>query len=298
MALAAFAALSACASGSEAPTAPRAPCNGAVRLCDLPPTAVVFATTHNGMSNDEQGFLLPNQPYDLVRQLDDGIRGFMLDVYPADDTTPEQPPGKAMLCHGSCLFGARPFDAELTRMREWLDQHPREFLLFVLQDSASEAAMTEALASSGLLPMCLHQPPGAPWPTLGELLAVGKRVFLMTESGGGQASWRHGYQDVAQDNPYAATSAAELSCARLRGKPGNPLLVVNHFITLANLTPLSTTAAWVNYDPVLSQHVLDCQKTFGQLPNMVAVNWYTTGDLMALVRRLNGLEPTGLAQEP
>ena len=59
------------------------PCNGHPELCDTPFDEVVFPTTHNAY-NYETGvtqFFQPNQDFPIRRQLLDGVRGLMLDVW-------------------------------------------------------------------------------------------------------------------------------------------------------------------------------------------------------------------------
>ncbi len=264
-------------------------CNGAVELCSRRLNEVSLAAAHNAMSNADEGWSFANQQHGLLTQLDDGIRGFLIDAHPADENTPDQPAGKAMLCHDLCQLGYEPLDHAFAKMKVWLDVHPREVITYVIEDYVPEQAITDALTTSGMLPMCLHQPLGQPFPTLQAMIDANTRVFIMVESGGGPAPWHHGYQDYAQDNPYSAATVADFSCDRLRGKAGNPLLLINHFLT-NGLTGHDVLAAQANPDPGLSDHVLQCQKQFGQLPNIVALDYYNIGGgLLPLVRKLNGL---------
>ncbi len=281
-------ALLGCTTTASKAAVPPEPCNGAVELCERRLNEVALAGAHNAMSNLDEGWNFANQQHGLLTQLDDGIRAFLIDAHPADENTPDQPAGKAMLCHGLCQLGYEPLDAALTKMKKWLDAHPREVIVFVIEDYVSEQAITDALTSSGLLALCLHQPRDQPFPTLQALIDANTRVFIMLESGGGPAPWHHGYQDYAQDNPYSAEKVADFSCDRLRGKAGNPLLLINHFLT-AGLTGHEELATQANAEPGLSAHVQQCQKQFGQLPNIVALDWYHVGGLMPLVRKLNGL---------
>lgn len=58
-------------------------CNGAKDLCDRRLDEVVFPGTHNSFSASEQrGWYFANQRYGIQRQLDDGIRAFLIDVHP------------------------------------------------------------------------------------------------------------------------------------------------------------------------------------------------------------------------
>ena len=64
------------------PPGPPAACNGYVELCDMRIDEVAFPATHNSMSAAaEAGWFLPNQRYGIGRQLDDGIRGLLIDTH-------------------------------------------------------------------------------------------------------------------------------------------------------------------------------------------------------------------------
>src|SRR3954447_6008350 len=68
-----------------APSPPRtlaSGCNGSPLLCDRRLNDVVFPATHNSFAAAaEPGWLFANQRYSIARQLDDGIRGFLLDIH-------------------------------------------------------------------------------------------------------------------------------------------------------------------------------------------------------------------------
>jgi hypothetical protein len=57
-------------------------CNGYAALCSRRLDQVVFAGSHNSMSNaDTRGWLLVNQRHGILRQLQDGIRLFLIDPH-------------------------------------------------------------------------------------------------------------------------------------------------------------------------------------------------------------------------
>ncbi len=57
-------------------------CNGSVSLCELPLNEVVFAGTHNSFSAaDSPGWFIANQRHTIRRQLEDGIRLFLIDPH-------------------------------------------------------------------------------------------------------------------------------------------------------------------------------------------------------------------------
>jgi len=84
--------------GGTGGSLPDPKCNGHEELCDRAFDQVAYAMTHNAMSNAEAGWVLPNQNFGITRQLNDGIRGMMLDTYDED--------GELFLCHLICLAGS------------------------------------------------------------------------------------------------------------------------------------------------------------------------------------------------
>ncbi|MEZ5154676.1 MAG: hypothetical protein R2718_01070 [Solirubrobacterales bacterium] len=64
------------------PPGPPEACNGYPELCGKRLDQVTIPATHNAMSAAaEPGWFLPNQRYGIVRQLDDGIRGLLIDTH-------------------------------------------------------------------------------------------------------------------------------------------------------------------------------------------------------------------------
>jgi hypothetical protein len=55
--------------------------------------------------------------------------------------------------------------------------------------------------------------------------------------------------------------------------------------------PKPSNAEVVNSYDFLLRRARRCQQTRGHLPNLVAVDFYATGDLMRVVRTLNGVHP-------
>ncbi len=68
---------------SEArPPGPPEACNGYTELCGKRLDQITIPGTHNSMSAAaEPGWFLPNQRYGIIRQLDDGIRGLLIDTH-------------------------------------------------------------------------------------------------------------------------------------------------------------------------------------------------------------------------
>jgi hypothetical protein len=82
IAAAAVAAVTVSLAAPSPPTPPRHGCNGLPQLCDRRLGDVIFPATHNSYAAAaEPGWLFANQRYPISRQLDDGIRGLLLDIH-------------------------------------------------------------------------------------------------------------------------------------------------------------------------------------------------------------------------
>jgi hypothetical protein len=257
------------------------PCNGAAALCDLRLDEVVLPATHNAMSNADEAWLAPNQQHPPSRQLEDGVRGMLLDTYEED--------GELLLCHSLCGLGSSPLVKVWSEIDAFLARNPREVLVFVLQDDISAEQTEEALRASGLFERAIVPPArGEPWPTLGELVAEGGRVLVTRESGGEGPAWYPSfYEALGFDTPYSFRTKDELSCDLLRGDPAHALFLVNHWIS--NPLPTPDGASEVNTAAVLGDRVRACTERWGRIPNLVAVDFYDRGDLFRVVREANGL---------
>ena len=305
-------------------------CNGHVELCDRRYDQVAFPATHNSMSaatNDKWFF--PEQPDGIVDQLDHGIRVLLIDSWygqrtdrPGVVATAEGSRAKALaeareafgdatvasalrvrhafgltprgpvrpyLCHAMCELGSTDWLTSLRATRDWLDQHPTEVVTLFVQDEVSPADTADLIERAGLLPS-VYTPTGDTWPTLGNMVASGKRLVVLMESHGGGDEWPWLMQgfDWVQDTPFLFRTPAEFSCEPNRGPADAPLLLVNHWVT--DKKAEVTSAELVNARRVLLPRVEECQQERGMLPNFVAVDFYDRGDLFGVVDTLNGLD--------
>jgi hypothetical protein len=258
--------------------APPLSCNGSPELCGRPFDQVAVACTHNGFANEEDGFWPPNHLYSMTRQLEDGVRCLMIDLHYADDGTPS-------LCHGDCFWGQRPLDAGLADIRAFLDGDPGAVVTLILENYISQADIEAAMAAGGLLELASAPAPGAPWPTLGEMVAAGQRVVVLGPDGGDDRPWLLDTWAEAFETDWNNQVRADLDCAVNRGSPGNPLFILNHFV--ADPLPEPAQAATVNYNPFFLARALACQAENEHIPNFVTVDFYSVGDVFDVVQSLN-----------
>lgn len=271
---------------SSTGAAPPLPCNGHVELCERSFDAIVFPGTHNSHSALDDGFppVIANQQHGLARQLEDGIRVLLLDVYP-DETDPST----LLLCHGTCSLASTPHLEGLGVITSFLQANPREVITIIYEDHAPVDAIASDYATTGADALVSTHAAATPWPTLGEMIDADTRLVVTAESGGPPPSWFHHVWDEAWDTPYGPMSADELSCDLNRGSTDNALFLVNHWVNDALGLPSQTNAAAVNVTEVLLPRAEDCRDRWTHAPNFLAVDFYEQGDLFTVVDTLNGL---------
>jgi uncharacterized membrane protein len=202
-------------------------------------------------------------------------------------------------CHVFCELGATPAADLFGEVREFVESHPDEIVLLVVEDYVPPKEIEEAVTESGLIDYVYTPRPGKPLPTLRQMAASGKRVIVMAENqpGGSEVPWYVGAFDYAQETPYTFKSVGELaakaSCDPNRGSPGNPLFQLNHWIEKMPRSP--KTAGQVNSFEFLGRRAKLCQRQRDMLPNWIAVDFWEEGDLFEVANELNG---TGRNAQP
>ncbi len=277
-------------------------CNGAAALCGRTLAELCLPGAHNAMSSAAEGWSFPNQNVAFTTLLDLGVRALLLDVHRWDD--PDDDAGGAdagpqlWLCHGNCLLGKRPFSDALDALKGWLDAHPRELVLIVLEDAAPAAEVKAAIEASGLRERAAELDPAA-LPTIGALLDDGKQLVWTAEQKGAVPAagvWYHDVWKLVQDTPYTFHSQQELrtysgdahSCRPNRGAADAPLLQVNHWV--AKLLPTVEQSAAANTLAVLLERATACEALRGRKVNILAVDHADVGEVVPATRILNGLE--------
>jgi hypothetical protein len=310
---------------TPAPAADAAPrkCNGSVQLCDRPVGDVAFATAHNAMSSVTDRFKGPNQDHPIARQLEFGIRGFQIDAYPGvrrrlgvqtdrdalvgkvtRDLRPELlalgerlhdrlgPPtasnrSEAFLCHVFCELGAVPMVSELRVMRRFLERHPNEVLVIVIEDHLAADRISAEFERAGLADMTLPVVAGEELPTLGAMLDDGKRIVVMLENGEEVPTFPNGFTRLLHETPYKFRAVKRLreasSCQPNRGIEDGPIFQLNHWITPAN----RDRAERANTIRNLGTRARRCADERDAVPTLVAVDFAERGDLLRVVRNLN-----------
>ncbi len=286
VAVATVAACGGCDGGPFHPTA----CNGAAALCDRRYDQVAYPTTHNAFSTVAGNFGAANQTYDMPRQLADGIRGLMLDTYYFRDEFNQR---DTFLCHHLCEIGSQKLVDGLGQLRAFLDDNRAEVLTIIFESYISAADSAAAFARSGLDRYVVHHSPGAPWPTLRQLIEADQRLVVFSAGAASTADptsdWFLDEFTWCWENPYQNSTIADFRCNANRGQTTNDLFVLNHF--LEDILPHKDQAEQANVNPGFAEHADRCRAETGRFPNFPTVDFYEIGDLFAVTAALNGLSP-------
>jgi hypothetical protein len=306
-------------------------CNGHAALCDRRIEAVSFPATHNAMSNTAiADWMFPQQQEGIGKQLRDGVRALLIDVhygFPGGsriktDLSERRPTQEALtavlgeegvaaalrirdrlvgvdeghrglyLCHGFCELGASELAPTLRAIRDFLVRRPGEVLLIVVEDYVSPGELADAFERSGLGARVYRGPSGAPWPTLRDLVESGANAVVFLESGSEGVEWLRPAFELIQETPYTFRKPEDFSCRPNRGGTTAGLFQINHWIETTP-TPLPSNAEIVNARDVLLGRARECERERGMLPNILAVDFYRSGDLFGVVDALNDLPGQG-----
>jgi hypothetical protein len=311
-------------------------CNGDRALCGRSLDAVAFPAAHNSMSAAElDGWMFPNQELGSVSLLGHGIRALLFDVHygtpiggrvktdirdekasrakfekalgaEAVDaamrirdrlTGPPTGPRAAYLCHGFCELGAVPLVTMLEGVRDFLVENPGEVLVFVIEDYATPADVEAAFRESGLERFVYRGGATPPFPTLREMIDADQRLVVFGENDTTGVPWYHPAFESIQETPYTFHTPEEFSCRPNRGSSSGPLFQINHWIETTP-TPKPSNATIVNAHDFLLGRARQCQRERGRLPNILAVDFALTGDVVGVAAELNGLAPAAPPPAP
>lgn len=251
-AVAAAAVIVASGGGDEAAAVTPATCDGYAALCSRPLNDVTFAATHNSMASVTiPSWLFGQQDGTIQQQLNDGIRGLLIDTYygfpvkggvrtdlsslPKRQLAAQEVGEQAVtaaerirsrlgsqnlgtrqiyLCHTFCELGAVSLSDTLADLRSYLVTHPGEVVIVINQDEGvTPADIGRAFARAGLLDL-VYRGPFGPFPTLREMIDSGRRLVVMAENDAGDSPWYHlAFGNALQETPFTFKRASELTDA-------------------------------------------------------------------------------------
>ena len=284
---------------------------------------VFAGTHNSMSAADEPGWLFANQRRSIESQLDDGIRLFLLDPHwgvpvagnrvrtdveaegesrnrvakalgPEAVRTAERLAGRVgggnlsgtrqvWLCHSLCELGATKMSAALDVYREWLDEHPGEILILMLEPSVPAWAVELQFKRAGLLDRVARLRRDQPLPTLGTLLERGRQLVVLGERDTGDLPWYLEAFDFIQDTPLGPRATS--SCAPSRGDEDSPIFMLNHWVD--DFPPRPSANARVNSSEEVVARGERCERRRELPVSLIAVDHYDLGGVVAAADELN-----------
>jgi hypothetical protein len=240
---------------------------------------VAYLTTHNAFNSKQDRYLFPNQKTNITEQLNNGVRGLMIDVYEDNESI--------VVYHAYKFLGSQPLSVYLNDIKYFLDNNPNEILTIILETYTSSNAIENEISKVGLLEYLHTQDVNSLWPKLQMMIDSNKRLVILSDKNDANEnqSWYHYMWDFAVENKYG-----QINCEFNRGNPENSLFIFNHFIT--SLTGNKDNANKVNSFKYFMNHITKCKDLKNKFPNFITVDFYEIGESLDIVSKLNTIEFT------
>jgi len=275
-------------------------CNGLVNLCSKRANEILYATMHNANSDADTATFRPNHNRGILDALEAGVRGINVDFGYCD--------GKLSMVHGLCVAGASDPVEKLSQVQQFLADNPREVVIIpseinddvggVVRIADVVTVLEQVKDSTGrsMFESLYSHQPGDPWPTLGELIEINKRILFFHYNGEeacfvmdcppGFHDWftfaaetNFSFQEVSdiEDDPSGA-------CAITRGENGlRNFFGVNIFLE----QPDPEASTILNSRSFMENHLTTCGAQNNQPPNLALVDFWSLGDVVPVVNDFN-----------
>jgi len=280
-------------------------CNGHADLCYRSYGNVTSLAAHDSFAHNSDPLALGrDQRVDIPTQLQIGARALQAQAHMQD--------GQLRFCHTSCiLFDGGPVVDYLKTVKTFLDANPDEVVTFIFTnpDGASISDVWKpAFDESGISPLA-YVPPIRPmkrsdWPTLGQLIDMGKRVVVFIDYGadgsnGAVVDFLLPEFQMVWEAPFSPTNPNfPCSIDRTWGPLSNDdhMYMINHNLNL-NVVPFGgglllpdlVEIRRTNGKADILEHAYGCSRlSLGRAPNFVLLDFIDIGQGMAAVDRLNG----------
>lgn len=302
-------------------------CNGSRGLCDLQLNQAVFAGTHNSFSaGDSPGWFIANQRRTIGRQLEDGIRLFLIDPHwgvesangrvrtdfaaegrdrnrvakslPPDVlAAAERLVGRlgagetrgerdVWLCHTVCELGATHMVEALETIRGFLEANRGEVVILFIEPYVPPRAIESAFRDAALERYLATLSRSEPLPTLGELVDTNRRAIVFTEKDADGTV--PWYLDGFSFIQDTPLGATRVNQLRCRRERGTAESPLLMLNNWADLFPPRSRANRpFQTERFLLARAHRCARKLGLPVNLIAVDHYDQGDLIPAVEALN-----------
>lgn len=241
---------------------------------------VCFLMTHNAMNNSDKGYLLPNQTHSITKQLENGVRGLMIDTYDGSD-------GDALTYHGVEFMGKQPLIDVLKEVYLFLVNNEKEIITIIFENNGSNEQLIGAIESASLTQFAYFH--DGTWKTLREMINSNQRLVMFVENDKTPKTdyLKHAWTYI-YDTKYTFTKLNQFDCAVNRGAyNANNLFLVNHWLSNALGLPEKKLANTANKKEVIQERLNNCSNTREHFINYLGVDFYEIGGAKAVVDSIN-----------
>jgi len=274
-------------------------CNGHTEFCNRSYGNITFIGAHDSYAFSSDPLALArDQQVDIPTQLALGVRLLQAQSHMFN--------GVLHFCHTSCLlFDGGTVANYLNTVKTFLDNNPTEVLtlLFTNPEGVSVETVWDPIFQASGITALTYVPPSLPvkqsdWPTLGELIQMGKRVIVFMDFNSNTTAVPYILPEFEMiwETPFDVTNSSfPCTVDRIRGplSQTDHMNLLNHYldlgffndsITIPDLTDSNTT----NSVSSLTAGSNACVSlNSNRNANFLLLDWVDIGDAFNASERLN-----------